>query len=43
MAMALSEYCVYTIIHTDLLAEAARQGAPTTLRESKAWVTGRQL
>jgi hypothetical protein len=43
MAKVLSEYCVYTIVHTDLLAEATRQGKTTTFRESKAWATGRQL
>jgi hypothetical protein len=43
MANAFSEHCVYTIVHTDLLAEAARQGGPTAFRESKAWVTGRKL
>ena len=43
MAKALSEHCVYTIVHTATLAEAARNGGPTTLSESRAWVTGRQL
>jgi hypothetical protein len=40
---ALSEHCVYTIVHTDVLTEAARHGGPITIAESKAWVTGRQL
>jgi hypothetical protein len=43
VAKALSEHCVYTIVHTDLLADAVRHGGPTTFRESKEWVTGRQL
>lgn len=43
MATAFSEHCVYTIVHPDLLADAARHGGPATFRESKAWVTGRQL
>jgi hypothetical protein len=43
MAKALSEHCVYTIVHTARLAEAARNGGPTTFNESRAWVTGRQL
>jgi hypothetical protein len=43
MAKAFSEHCVYTIVHSDRLAEAAQQGGPTTFRESRAWVTGRQL
>jgi hypothetical protein len=43
MTRAFSEHCVYTIVHTDLLAQAARQVSPTTFCESKAWGTGRQL
>lgn len=43
MAPAFSEHCVYTIVHADVLAEAARLGVPTTFRESKPWVAGRQL
>ncbi|HZW32975.1 MAG TPA: hypothetical protein VFF52_19830 [Isosphaeraceae bacterium] len=43
MKKAFSEHCIYTIVHTDLLAEAARKAEPTRFRESKAWVTGRQL
>jgi hypothetical protein len=43
MATEFSGYCVYTIVHRDLLTEAARHGGPTTFRESKPWVTGWQL
>jgi hypothetical protein len=43
MEKGFSEHCIYTIVHKDLLAEAARKADPTTFRESKAWVTGRQL
>jgi hypothetical protein len=43
MANEFSEHCVYTILHTDLLVEAAQRGNPTTFCESKAWITGRQL
>jgi hypothetical protein len=43
MAKALSEHCVYTILHIGKLAKAARQGSPSHFRESKAWVTGRRL
>jgi hypothetical protein len=43
MATQLREHCVYTIAHTDRLAEAARRGGPAPFHESSAWVTGRQL
>jgi hypothetical protein len=43
MTKAFSEDCVYTIVNTDLLAQAARQGIQTTFPQSKAWVTARQL
>jgi hypothetical protein len=43
IATAFSDHCVYTILHPDLLADAARQGGPTTFQESKPWVTGRRL
>jgi hypothetical protein len=43
MALELLEHCVYTIVHPSTLEKAACDGNPTTLRESKAWVTGRNL
>jgi hypothetical protein len=43
MATEFSEGCIYTLVHADLLDDAARQGGPTEFREYKAWVTGRQL
>jgi hypothetical protein len=43
MVTEFSEYCIYTIVHVDILDAAAQQGGPTTFRESRAWVTGRQL
>jgi hypothetical protein len=43
MGTAFAEHCIYTILHTDRLVEAARHGGSTTFRESRAWVTGRQL
>lgn len=43
MVTAFSDYCVYTIVHPDALADAAAHGRPATFRESKEWVTGRQL
>ncbi len=43
MSTEFSEHCIYTIVHTDVLTQARKQGGPTTIRESKAWVTGQQL
>lgn len=43
MAVEFSEHCVYTIVHSNLLADAARQVGPSSFRESKPWVTGRLL
>ena len=43
MTKAFSEHCIYTIAHTDKLANAAQQGGLTPFNESKAWVTGQQL
>lgn len=43
MATMFSEHCVYTIVHPDLLAEAAVHRGPVTFAEAKPWVTGRQL
>lgn len=42
MATQLAEFCIYTILHTDELAKAAR-GEKTIFHQSKAWVTGREL
>ena len=36
----IAEDCVYTIVHKDILAEAARKGGPSTFTENKPWVTG---
>jgi hypothetical protein len=43
VAKAFSEHCIYTIVHINQLAKAAREGGPTTFPESRAWVTGQQL
>jgi hypothetical protein len=43
IATVFSPHCVYTILRPNLLADAARQGGPTTFQESKRWVTGQQL
>ena len=43
MALELLEHCVYTIVHPSTLEKAACDGNPKTFRESKAWVTGRNL
>jgi hypothetical protein len=43
MAKLFSDYCVYTIVHKELLDKAAEQGGRTTFSESKRWVTGEQL
>ena len=40
---ALSDYCIYTIVHRDRLVKVARKGGPVTFRERKAWVTGHRL
>ncbi len=42
MARALAEHCIYTILHTNKLADA-RQGGPTSYQESKPWITGLEL
>ena len=43
MARALSEHCIYTILHKDKLEAAAQEGAPATFRESTPWRTGQDL
>jgi hypothetical protein len=40
---AFSDYCIYTIVHRDRLARAARKGGCVTFREGRRWVTGHQL
>ena len=40
---AVSDYCIYTIKHPDLLADEIRRGGPTPFHESKRWVTGLKL
>ena len=41
MNPAISEYCVYTIVHREKLE--ATPGPPTTFDERKAWVTAANL
>jgi hypothetical protein len=41
--MQLSEHCVYTILHTDRLEEAARRRSSSRFEENRAWVTGHRL
>jgi hypothetical protein len=43
MATALSEHCIYTIVHADLLAAAERQGGAATFSEAKPWVICMEL
>jgi hypothetical protein len=43
MAQALAEHCVYTIVHSELLADAHRQGGAATFREAKPRVTRLKL
>lgn len=43
MNKPLSEHCIYTILHTKRLAEAAQHGGPATFQESRPWPTGREL
>ena len=43
MATALSEHCVYTIVHPDELAKAVQRGGSTRFRESRVWATGMKL
>jgi len=38
----LAEFCVYTMLHPDRLAQAMRNESTTTFTESKPWVRGRQ-
>ena len=38
----LAEFCVYTILHPDRLAQAMRNEGATTFTECKPWVRGRQ-
>ena len=38
----LAEFCVYTILHPDRLAQAMRNEGTTTFTECKPWVRGRQ-
>jgi hypothetical protein len=41
--MAISDYCVYTIVHPDRLAEAQRRGRAATFSEAKPWINGLKL
>jgi hypothetical protein len=43
MGPGLSDYCVSTIVHGDLLEEVAQNGQPVTFAEDKPWVAGREL
>ena len=39
----LSDECIYTIVHRDSLAVAARKGGPASFPEHRAWTTGHRL
>lgn len=41
--MTLARYCVYSIVHKDRLANAARIGTSDEFREAKPWVTALDL
>jgi hypothetical protein len=43
MAQAFSDFCIYTIVHGELLEKAARKGGSKTFSERKRWVTGYNL
>src|SRR5262245_55853449 len=43
MAQTFSDFCIYTIVHGELLDKAAQKGGSRTFSEGKPWVTGYNL
>ena len=43
MSQTFSDFCIYTIVHGELLEEAARKGGSKLFSEGKPWVTGYNL
>ncbi|MGB4092669.1 MAG: hypothetical protein WBK46_12125, partial [Ruminococcus flavefaciens] len=40
---AISDYCIYTIVHGDRLLLGARNAGPAVFHQTKAWITGYRL
>ena len=40
MKKRISEFCIYTIAHKDVLSEAHRKGGFATFAEAKRWTAG---